>query len=113
VLAPATSLPSTVQARGNQPEESIVISLPTSSHRGPAQARGALPEESFRDLVAQNLRALRCTLPSRTEPRSIELMPRSEAPRAHSQKTSFVDAWARANVLAFSCERTLAEINMR
>ena len=57
-------------------------------------------------LVTRAMGAFQYTRPSRTEPQHIELMPRFEALGAHPQKSSFADVWARANVLAFSCERT-------
>ena len=54
--------------------------------------------------------AFRYTRPSRTKPQHIELMPRFEDLGAHPQKNSFADVWARANVLAFSCEAANAMV---
>jgi hypothetical protein len=48
------------QARGAQPEESIVISLLTMRIRLPAQARGAQPEESIVIRLPGEARQLPC-----------------------------------------------------
>jgi hypothetical protein len=110
VLRSATSLPRTAQARGHQPDKSIVIPVNQRCSAEDRRRRVAINLRNGRDLFAKTVRACRCTMPPRTEPPRIELVPRFEAPRAHSQKTSFVDARARANVLAFSCEAANAMV---
>ena len=69
----------------HQPEESIAISLPTR-------------------------RALRRTLPSRIEPRAIEPIRHTTLTARTSKICSAVDAQARPNVLAFSCEAANAMV---
>jgi hypothetical protein len=81
VLAPATSLPHTAQARGAQPEESIAISLPNVG----APRTGAGAWRSTRGMVAISLlstRALRRTLPSRSKPSGLYHDATPHSPRA-------------------------------
>jgi hypothetical protein len=104
VLRSAHSLSRNAQARGAHHEESDAISLPYIARRGPAQARGAQPEESIA-ISLPRPRAPSRTLRSRAEPRRIVLTRRSKL-LANTLKHFAFDVWARANVLAFSCERT-------
>jgi len=58
------------------------LSCPTMRARGPAQARSAQSEESIA-ISLPSARALRRTLPSRTEPRRDDPMSHFESHRAH------------------------------
>jgi len=104
VLTPATSLARPAQARGAHLDDSNVISLPASARRGPAQARGDHPVESIAIALAHHARTL-AHRAERTVPRAA-IPCRHTALSASTLKHFVVDARARANVLAFSCERT-------
>jgi hypothetical protein len=127
----ASCIAGSAQARGDQPDESIAISVAHHAHPAPARARGAQPDESIaislptlrascpragacdtrRSIVnhftawsraARRTRSL-CTEPTRAE----TILPQESHSARRASPHHFVrDVRARPNDLAFSCERT-------
>ena len=104
VRRPATSFPRTAQARGAQPDELIVISLPPSRTEGQRRRVALIMTNRSRSLLLHP-RVRSRALGPRARSRGDSSSSPAISPRASSTLCLPMFA-ARPNDLPFSCERT-------